>query len=227
MMKKKIYIGLGLIGLIVLSISIGVYAAGDIKLFINGKAINADIQVVNGSSYVPLRVVTEELGGVVKWDGDARTISITSGTPVATPAPVNPAKSFPVSVDVESGSMKMHISKVTLDPAYKAKYSAATNAIVLDVTIENTSSDTINWYPSYGTIVLNTKEQTDGMKSLTLSDDVDGTFNGKVVKTGKIAFEVKSDLTTVNSISYIITGPHDPKTGNSLGEDKTTELILK
>lgn len=86
-MKKKLFVALGLIGLITLSISIGVYAASDIKLLINGKVINADIQVVNGSSYVPLRVVSESLGGVVKWDGDARTISITSVVPGQTPAP--------------------------------------------------------------------------------------------------------------------------------------------
>lgn len=75
-MKKKLFIALGLAGVIALSISLGVYAASDIKLWINGKAINADIQIVNGSSYVPLRVVSESLGADIKWDGVARTITV-------------------------------------------------------------------------------------------------------------------------------------------------------
>jgi hypothetical protein len=101
-MKRKILIAIGLVGLIALSISIGVYAASNIKLFINGKAINADIQVVNGSSYIPLRVVSESLGGKVVWDGDARTISIISGSPSATPIP------DPVQQTVSSARIDYH-----------------------------------------------------------------------------------------------------------------------
>jgi hypothetical protein len=75
-MKKKLFITLGLTAIIATSIAIGAYAASDIKLFINGKLINADLQIVDGSSYVPLRVVSESLGADVKWDGDKREISI-------------------------------------------------------------------------------------------------------------------------------------------------------
>ncbi|MDQ0876016.1 hypothetical protein QFZ77_004675 [Paenibacillus sp. V4I3] len=76
-MKKKLLIALGLTGVIAASIAVGAYAATDIKLFINGKIINADLQIVDGSSYVPLRVVSESLGADVKWDGEKREISIT------------------------------------------------------------------------------------------------------------------------------------------------------
>lgn len=79
-MKKKLLIALGLTGVITASIAVGAYAATDIKLFINGKIINADLQIVDGSSYVPLRVVSESLGANVKWDEDKREISITGQT---------------------------------------------------------------------------------------------------------------------------------------------------
>ncbi|CAH1217514.1 hypothetical protein PAECIP111891_04577 [Paenibacillus allorhizoplanae] len=79
-MKKKLLIALGLTGVIAASIAVGAYAATDIKLFINGKIINADLQIVDGSSYVPLRVVSESLGADVKWDGDKREIRITGQT---------------------------------------------------------------------------------------------------------------------------------------------------
>ncbi|CAN7765567.1 copper amine oxidase N-terminal domain-containing protein [Paenibacillus sp. LjRoot153] len=79
-MKKKLLIALGLTGVIAASIAVGAYAATDIKLFINGKIINTDLQIVDGSSYVPLRVVSESLGANVKWDGDKREIIITGQT---------------------------------------------------------------------------------------------------------------------------------------------------
>jgi hypothetical protein len=75
-LKKKLLIALGLSGIIAASVAIGAYAASDIKLLINGKLINADLQIVDGSSYVPLRVVSESLGAEVKWDEAKREISI-------------------------------------------------------------------------------------------------------------------------------------------------------
>ncbi|MDR6555070.1 copper amine oxidase N-terminal domain-containing protein [Paenibacillus qinlingensis] len=79
-MKKKLLIALGLSGVIAASVAVGAYAATDIKLYINGKIINADLQIVDGSSYVPLRVVSESLGADVKWDGDKREIRIVGQT---------------------------------------------------------------------------------------------------------------------------------------------------
>lgn len=75
-MKKKLLITFGLAGIIAASVAVGAYAASDIKLFINGKLINTDLQIVDGSSYVPLKVVSESLGAEVKWDGDKREIHI-------------------------------------------------------------------------------------------------------------------------------------------------------
>jgi hypothetical protein len=238
-MKKKIFIGLCLVGLIAISISIGAYAATDIKLFINGKAINADLQIVNGSSYVPLRVVTESLGGKVVWDGVTRTISITSGTPATTPeatltpaptstptaAPVSAAKSFAVDVNVVSGPMKMNVSKVTLEPAYKQyqSFSQPIKVLVLDVTVENTSSDPVSWSPAYGVIITNTKEQTQGYK---YSEPVGGDFLGNVIKKGKLIFEIRGDLNSITSFNFTI----NQAIGNdyaSVGEKTTTEFNLK
>jgi hypothetical protein len=236
-MKKKIFIGLGLAGVIAISISIGVYAATDIKLFINGKAINTDLQIVNGSSYVPLRVVTESLGGKVVWDSVTRTISITSGTstaspdpvttpaPAATSAPVSSAKSYAVNVNVESGPMKMNVSKVTLEPAYKQyqSFSQAIKVLILDVTVENTSSDAVSWSPAYGVIITNTKEQTQGYH---YSEPVGGDFLGNVIKKGKLIFEIRGELSSITGFNFTIDSP----IGNDyakVGEKITTEFLLK
>jgi len=56
------------------------FAGGDIKLIINGQAINSDFppQIINGRTMVPIRVVSETLGGDVSWDGRTNTVTITS-----------------------------------------------------------------------------------------------------------------------------------------------------
>jgi hypothetical protein len=233
-MKRKVLLVTGLLIIIAVSVAFGAYAAPNIKLIINGKTINANVQVVNGSTYVPLRVVSETLGADVKWDAVKRTVTIVSkdstGTNTTTPStgttPASAAKSFPVNVNIDSGSMKLNISKVTLDPSYKSdNYTPAIKAVVLDVTVENTSSDTVSWYPSQATIVTNTKEQIDA--DLFRSDQVSGDFIGKVVKKGKVVFEVKGDITAIDSISYTITGAVNSKTYEKLGEDTTTDIVLK
>jgi hypothetical protein len=86
-LKKKLLITFGLAGIIAASVAVGAYAASDIKLFINGKLINTDLQIVDGSSYVPLRVVSDSLGAEVKWDEATRSITIVQpGVPQVTNA---------------------------------------------------------------------------------------------------------------------------------------------
>lgn len=223
-MKKKLAVSISLAAIIASSFAFGVYAASDIKLIINGKNVATDIQIIDGSSYVPLRVVSESLGADVKWDGDSRTITI-NGTGAAA-APRADVKTFDVNVTIESGPMVMKITKVTLDPAYKKdKYSREINAIALDVSVENTTDNTVIWYPSQGKIALNTKEQVDS--GLFNSDNVDGEFIGKIVKSGKIVFEAKSNLSDVTSLNYVIGGAYSKATYSRIGQDKTTQIILK
>jgi hypothetical protein len=227
-MKKKIVVTTALSAVIASSFAFGVYAASDIKLMINGKKVDAPVEIIDGSSYVPLRVVSEALGAEVKWDGDSRTITI-GGTGTVT-APKPDVKSFDVNVLVESGPMKMKITKVTFDPAFqKDKYSKSIKAILLDVNIENTIDDKIRWNPDgFGSkLVLNTKEQIENPAPLQ-SDDVGGEFLGKVIKSGKIAFEVKGDITAITSMNYTIRGAIKADSPySSVGPDRTAEIILK
>lgn len=225
-MKRKLIAGIGAITLAASIFTAGVYAASDIRLFINGKQVNADIQIVDGSSYVPLKVVSEALGADVKWDGSARTININAKMSKDAVAPTSPAKSYAVNVNVESGPMKLAVSKVTLDPMFKKdEYSKVINAVIIDVTVENTSTDTVKWYPDQATIVLNTKEQIDSIGALN-SDRVGGDFIGKVVKKGKLVYEVSSNLNEITSITYKVNGAFNDKL-DRLGDNKITEILLK
>lgn len=54
------------------------FAEQPITLIINGKTItNASPQIVSDRTYVPLRVISEELGATVEWDGVNRVVRIT------------------------------------------------------------------------------------------------------------------------------------------------------
>ncbi len=54
-----------------------VFAEQPITLIINGKTItNASPQIVSDRMYVPLRVISEELGATVEWDGVNRVVIV-------------------------------------------------------------------------------------------------------------------------------------------------------
>lgn len=71
-MKKVLLLS----SVLLLAFSAGVYAATDIKLYVNGKLANADLQIIDGSSYLPLRAVAELLGKDVTWDDKTRSIYV-------------------------------------------------------------------------------------------------------------------------------------------------------
>lgn len=57
-----------------------VYRIGEHTASLNGQALSVDVpgQIVNGYTLVPLRFVSEALGGTVIWDPGSRTVTVTS-----------------------------------------------------------------------------------------------------------------------------------------------------
>ncbi len=65
---------------------------------VSGKEVTLDVapQIVEDRTLVPARAVAESFGASVGWDGDTRTVTITSAV-TATPAPsAAPAPEFPI-----------------------------------------------------------------------------------------------------------------------------------
>lgn len=58
----------------------GQAAAGDTSIYLNGNKLelskNGQVQSINGSVMIPIRVVVEELGYVVDWEKQTRTVTI-------------------------------------------------------------------------------------------------------------------------------------------------------
>jgi hypothetical protein len=226
-LKKKVLVSTGITAIVAAAFSIGVYAASDIKLIINGKQATADVQIIDGSSYVPLRVVSEMLGANVKWDGDTRTITIAGKDYDPNTAVKAPVKSYDVNVSATSGPIKFTVNKVTLDPAYKDRYSDAFNALILDVTAENTTDDTITFAPIHGSIAMNTKEQVDSGETLSSDLTLDGDYHGKVIKTGKIVYKIKGNLADITSLNFNTTGVYNSASFAKIGNDISASIILK
>ena len=58
---------------------------GSREALVNGRArtLDAPPRVVNGTTYVPLRFVSEALGAAVRWDNEARAVVITGDADAA------------------------------------------------------------------------------------------------------------------------------------------------
>ncbi len=50
----------------------------DIKLYLNGNRVDKEVIIVDGTSYLPVRAVSEALGLEVQWDGNNRTIYLSN-----------------------------------------------------------------------------------------------------------------------------------------------------
>jgi hypothetical protein len=226
-MKRKIVLSLIIVLVLISSVSFGAFAATKMKVIVNGKTSTVDPIVIKGVTYVPLRAAADMLGAKVNFDASTNTVRITGSGSETSSSPASKPKSYNVDVTVNSGPMILKISKVTLDPAYKqySFESASHNALVFDVTVENTSTDKLTWYVDQTQLVLNTKEQIES--GLMTEDRISSDFNGKVIKKGQIAYEVKnSTLEEVKNIRLLIKYVIDANF-DTVAEDTETEITLE
>lgn len=125
----------------------------------------------------------------------------------------------------ESGPIKLtitdiQISKVNPSPNYKSMFNDKdeVTSVVLAVEVENTSDETINFFPDQGTIVTNTKEQKGAQ--VFLSDEVGGDFIGQVKKKGNIIFILDSNAEEINNVKFVL-GNASNSNFESVGEEIT------
>ncbi|MDE5414214.1 hypothetical protein [Alkalihalobacterium chitinilyticum] len=97
--------------------------------------------------------------------------------------------------------------------------------IQIDMEVENTSEDTITFYPAQATITTNTGEQLES--DIWLSDHIDGDFFGQVKQEGSQYFILeKSKAEEIEWVRILISAPLD-ENWNSLGEDLDFRVELK
>ncbi len=82
-----------------------------LKVFVNGKQVTAPNIVYNGTTYVPLRAVSEGLGQAVQFDGSAKTVHIgETGEPEGNSQVLDPKQSqLKTPVTIEDLAYKLTI----------------------------------------------------------------------------------------------------------------------
>lgn len=130
----------------------------------------------------------------------------------------------------ESGPIKLtitdiQISKVNPSPNYKSMFNDKdeVTSVVLAVEVENTSDETISFFPDQGTIVTNTKEQKGAQ--VFLSDEVGGDFIGQVKKKGNIIFILDSNAEEINNVKFVLGNASNANFEN-VGEEITASYDI-
>lgn len=115
--------------------------------------------------------------------------------------------------NAESGPIKFNVNGLQMGDfeiaeAYRDAFDGKEKATIITfkVKTENTSDDTIGFYPDQATITTDAGDQVDA--DMVLSDSVGGDFIGKVKKEGQIFFLVDTPSEKIKEINLIIAGPH-------------------
>jgi len=81
-MRKRWLLIIGVVVLVV-ALATTAFAAGPIKLVVNGREIKPDVppQLLNNRTMVPIKWVAEALGAEVKWEAETRSVVIYTYVP--------------------------------------------------------------------------------------------------------------------------------------------------
>ena len=159
-------------------------------------------------------------GEVVEKDGLKKV-------PVITGKKLNKkGKTGPIKYNVKA----IQVSKLTattddMAQALGIEKGKEAGLVAMDVEVENTSDDTINFYFDQGKLTTNTKEQVES--DIILSDHIDGEYLGKVTHKGTLMFILKNGKADkVNDLKLFVDAPSD-KDFNTVGDEVKIELKFK
>ena len=159
-------------------------------------------------------------GEVVEKDGLKKV-------PVITDKKLNKkGKTGPIKYNVKA----IQVSKLTattddMAQALGIEKGKEAGLVAMDVEVENTSDDTINFYFDQGKLTTNTKEQVES--DIILSDSIDGEYLGKVSHKGTLMFILKNGKADkVNDLKLFVDAPSD-KDFNTVGDEVKIELKFK
>lgn len=138
-MKKRLAVALAATMLV----SSALYAQ-NINVMINGKTIKDAVSPVqkNNTTLVPLRVISENLGAEVKWNGQAKTVTITQGDKV-------------IVLKIGQKTATVNGEKKTLDLAPERTADGVTMVPVRFVS-ENLNT-TVKWDKASKTVIITSK----------------------------------------------------------------------
>lgn len=123
-------------------------------------------------------------------------------------------KNKDLNENAESGPMSLTINAIQLGELevaedYKEIFDDKDKLTVVTIQMkaENSSDDTIGFYPDQATITTDAGDQVDA--DMLLSEQVGGDFIGKVKKEGQVFFLVDTPASEIGQVNLIIDGAHN------------------
>jgi len=129
-----------------------------------------------------------------------------------------------------TGPIEMTVTKISVmnfqpNDLTKPAFDDKDNVTIIGVgmAVENTSADTINFYPDQSNLVTNTKEQV--TPNLLISEQTGGEFFGEVVKEGVVGYVVESAPSDIEAITVNVMAPSD-EAFSTVGEPLTLDFTF-
>ncbi|KRG12988.1 hypothetical protein [Lederbergia galactosidilytica] len=131
---------------------------------------------------------------------------------------------------LELGPVKLHIDSLTVidiepdedNKEYLFDGKDKVKAVIIDMQVENTSDDDIEFYPNQSILVTDTGEQVES--DMLLMGEAGGEFFGKVKKEGQTWWILKDSEKDIKTIKMIISPPHSADEWEDLAEEKRLEF---
>lgn len=113
-MKKKLFISLMVVSLMLVSAGVGAYAATKkMTLIVNGTVAKVDPISQNGVTYVPLRAAAEMLGASVGFDLKTNTVTVTSKSQLPVSKSAQTINGVSISLDKvvqDADSLRLYVT---------------------------------------------------------------------------------------------------------------------
>lgn len=170
---------------------------------------STDIEVTDESKVKKVNDLTGAQIGDVIEDDFAGTYTITD----LYNAPSDKYK----SADVEFTIDEIKTAKLIAEDPELIDTTVETNVLILSITGENLSDDTVSFHPNTATMTTNTKRQ---IESNVMISPFESEFIGKVIQKGEVIFDLGEEgLTDVTELKFVFEGT--VKDAMTIGEEVT------
>jgi len=202
-MKKKVFSGI-LIAIFLMIALFNVvpkaYADGSIRIIIDGKIVASDPEpfIKNDRTFVPIRIIAEELDAEVSWDNEKRTVHISKDD-------------MHVSLIIDS-----HLIEYTIDNETIYNLSDVAPLIQEDRTfvpirlVSNALGVGIDWDNDKRAVVINSKEKSNVEPFFDVN--ISSVKSGQVITgTSNLSITTKSEIKGAAEIKYLLLNPDTKK----------------
>ncbi|HCX61175.1 stalk domain-containing protein [Sedimentibacter sp.] len=202
-MRKKIFSGI-LIAVFLVMVLFNVvpraYADGPIGIMIDGKRVTSDPEsfIKNDRTFVPIRIIAEELDAEVSWDNEKRTVHISKDD-------------MQVSLVIDS-----HLIEYTIDNETIYNLSDVAPLIQEDRTfvpirlVSNALGVGIDWDNDKRAVVINSKEKSSVEPFFDVN--ISSVKSGQVITgTSNLSITTKSEIKGAAEIKYLLLNPDTKK----------------